>query len=661
MDNHLAARPTMEAASLRESRYRADIDGLRAIAIIAVVVYHAFPDLAPGGFVGVDIFFVISGYLISKIILSEALKGCFSFRRFYGRRVRRIFPSLIIVLVATIAVGNATLLKPEFDQLARHVVASTFFSQNFALLSETGYFDRASDVKPLLHLWSLSVEEQFYIAFPILIVLLKSRFQKLIPIVILAIGFASYQWGHHVLKGRPEEAFFLPHLRAWELLSGALLAATEGKIRQILSRHRWLPSTLSVGGIFLILYAIYSMESSSRFPGSAALWPVLGSVFIIAAGAEGILNRTFLGRQPFVWIGLISYPLYLWHWPILTYLRIFEGYTPAVATRVAAVGASFILAYLTYRFVETPLQITTFRRYPSASSLGLAVILFSVAAGAAFVIFGLFDQYRPKELASSINIDNFKWEGRFENEKCREQYPEIRSRFCNIAKNGPPTVALIGDSHAMSFYDGLAPVVLAHDGNLLNIGGYSCMPALNAPFHSTGLSFRDTECTNTINAGLRVAEREPLVTTVILAGRRFVEPLSEQRRAAAEMAFRETFDRLIAAGKKIIYVLDFPELAIDPRACIRSLPWITSDCSVNVSVAVASRQVQADFIAKLVEGYPDIKVIDPFDVLCSGESCPIIDGGRSLYIDRNHLSRDGAAKAALLLANAIYEARASSR
>jgi hypothetical protein len=206
----------------------------------------------------------------------------------------------------------------------------------------------------------------------------------------------------------------------------------------------------------------------------------------------------------------------------------------------------------------------------------------------------------------------------------------------------------------MSFYDGLAPVVSAHAGNLLNIGGYSCMPALNAPFHSTGLSFQNAECTDAINAGLHAAEREPYVNTVILAGRRFVEPLSSDQIHAAERAFRETFDRLTAVNKKIIYILDFPELPVDPRACVRSLPWITAQCSIDVSGALASRQRQANFITKITESYPDIKVIDPFDVLCSAERCPIIEGGRSLYIDRNHLSRDGAAKAAMLLEKAIF-------
>lgn len=653
MDNvSTASRPT-GTLSLQEPQHRDDIDGLRAIAIIPVVIFHAFPNLAPGGFVGVDIFFVISGYLISKIILSQTANGSFSFLDFYGRRIRRIFPALIIVLLFTLAVGNAVLLKPEFDQLTKHVVASTFFAQNFSLLSEAGYFDQSSDMKPLLHLWSLSVEEQFYIVFPILIVLFNTRrFRVWVPLLLLVLAVGSYQWGYKVLKSSPESGFYLPYLRAWELLAGALLTVGEGRFKQILSLHRWLPHILGVVGMAMILRVIYVLTSTSLFPGKAALWPVLGAVCIIAAGQDSVLNRRLLASRPFVWIGLISYPLYLWHWPILSYLRIVIGATPPVSVRVAAVVASLGLAYLTYRAVERPLRSSPFKSHPSSSSWALAASLCTVAAGAAIGNTGLLDRYRPAALVS--NGGNFTFDGRFENDTCRKAYPDIKSRFCNLAEARDPTVALIGDSHAMSMYDGLAPLVAAHGDNLLNIGGFSCMPVFDAPIHSHGYPFRTTECIGTINDALAEAVRNPHISTVVLAGRRFVNTPSDQQFALVEKAFRSTFDRLKSAHKKVIYVLDFPELPLDPHACVRSMQWVAPNCVIDASGPLALRQTQVSFITKLTRDYPDITVVDPFDMLCRDSKCPVVHADRSLYIDDSHLSRDGAAFFAPLLAEAIF-------
>lgn len=639
--------------SLGEPRYRPDIDGLRAIAIISVVVFHAFPNLAPGGFVGVDIFFVISGYLISKIILHQTANGSFSFLDFYGRRIRRIFPALIIVLLVTLAAGNTVLLKPEFEQLTKHIVASTFFAQNFSLLSEAGYFDRASDMKPLLHLWSLSVEEQFYILFPILIVSLNAtRLGVCIPVFMLASAIASYRWDHQILRSSPDEAFYLPYLRAWELLAGALLTATEVRIKQILSLHRWLPHILAMIGLGIILHVIYALDSTSPFPGRAAFWPVLGAVCVIAAGAENIFNKRLLASRPFVWTGLISYPLYLWHWPILSYLRIVAGNTPSSTTRLMAIAISIGLAYGTYQAVERPLRKVTFRRYPSASSCTLAISLCCVAAAAAIGNAGLLDPYRPAALIN--NTENFTFDGRFENGICRKTYPDIKSRFCNLAEERAPTVALIGDSHAMSFYDGLAPLVSAHSGNLLNIGGFSCMPVFDAPIHSHGYPLRTTECIGAINAALAEVIGNPHISTVVLAGRRFVNTLSDEQLAVVEEAFRATFDRLEVANKRIIYILDFPELPLDPHACVRSLPWITPNCLVDASQPLTLRKTQVDFIAKLARNYPNVKIVDPFEALCRNGSCPVIVADKSLYIDDSHLSRDGSAFVAPLLADAIF-------
>lgn len=287
-----ASRLNPKATGLVAHQYRADIDGLRALAIVPVVFFHAFPTLLSGGFVGVDVFFVISGYLISKIILTETWSGTFSFARFYARRIRRIFPALIIVLLATLGVGHAILLESEFQELTKHVMASTLFSQNFVLLSEVDYFDRAADLKPLLHLWSLSIEEQFYIMFPVLIALLSaSPHRRKIPHVLIALWITSFLFGLIMLNSHPEEAFYLPHLRAWELLTGALLATAELKVGHPLVSRARSASALSAAGFVAVVAAVCVLDKESAFPGWAALLPVLGASAIIAAGPTALVNR----------------------------------------------------------------------------------------------------------------------------------------------------------------------------------------------------------------------------------------------------------------------------------------------------------------------------------------------------------------------------------
>jgi peptidoglycan/LPS O-acetylase OafA/YrhL len=334
---------------------RPDIDGLRAIAIIAVVGFHAFPQAFPGGFVGVDVFFVLSGFLITSIIVSGLARGSFSFLEFYARRTRRIFPALIIVLAACLAVGWFDLLPGEYTALGKHTVAGSTFLTNVVQWSEAGYFDPSAQSKPLLHLWSLGIEEQFYLAWP-LVAFVAWRFGKKVFAAAAMIVIVSFLICLKITAGHPVTAFYLPWSRAWELLLGGCVATMPPFRYPVYMAVR---NTASVAGAVLIVSAVAMFDDHSVYPGWRAAVPTIGTALMLWAGSDAVLNRRLLKLPVMVRVGLISYPLYLWHWPILSYLWIVGDST--VATRAIGLVLSVALAWATYRFVEFPMRRANLR------------------------------------------------------------------------------------------------------------------------------------------------------------------------------------------------------------------------------------------------------------------------------------------------------------
>lgn len=642
--------PASKQRKAQHLYYRRDIDGLRAIAIVPVVAFHAFPELFPGGFVGVDIFFVISGFLITSIVAREIENEQFSLGNFYARRVKRIFPALLSMLTATIAVGWFLLLDGELHQFMWHVFAGATFWQNIALFHEAGYFDRASEMKPLLHLWSLAVEEQFYIVLPLLLLAVTRLKGQRAGMLLIGLCLISFCWGVHTVGRNPEKAFYMPHLRAWELLVGSSIALWPSLISS-----RWhitldafrdrLPSAtanaLGAGGLLAIAVSVVTINKADGFPGWVALFPVLGAASVIIAGDNAWSNRAILGSRPMVYIGLISFPLYLWHWPILVYLRLASGTTPPVEYQLAAVAVAVGLAVVTYKLIEAPLRRSggnTARIVRSLAGLMAAVAVLGMAGSLT-----AFDLPRPRLL--SDNAKNFTWDGAFENGSCRKRYNLSEAKFCNLAADTDPTVALVGDSHALVYYAGLASALLEKQEILLNVGGPSCMPAMKAPFHSTALAFRlSATCTTAIDKAYEVILRAANIHTVVLSGRRFTRDLSSQEVALVYQTFDASIRALKAAAKRVVIVLDFPEPSIDPATCIRPLALIDkpNDCWIDRAAARRARQSQEDLIRSLLATHPDVVVHDPFEDLCEGQRCPITAGGRSIYRDLDHLSPDGS-------------------
>ena len=367
----------MSSIEPTKTAYRAEIDGLRAFAVLSVVLYHAFPARLTGGFTGVDVFFVISGYLITAHIFTSLDEGKFSFLDFFQRRIRRIFPALILVMVSSLIFGWFALISEEFQQLGKHVASGAAFIVNFILVGESGYFDTAADTKPMLHLWSLAVEEQFYLVWPIVLWLAWRRHFSLVWITLL-VTVASFYFNLRFVESNPTETFFWPFGRFWEMLSGSVLAwlmlykrdvIDRAKIRVDTCIGRMIPLTfargqiafsenaMALGGFALLIYGFVEINSNAPFPSTWALVPVCGAILIIAAGATAWSNRIFMMNPVAVWFGLISYPLYLWHWPILSFLQIVEsGALPHRNARIIAVVLAILLAWLTVRFVEKPLR-----------------------------------------------------------------------------------------------------------------------------------------------------------------------------------------------------------------------------------------------------------------------------------------------------------------
>lgn len=391
------------ARQFHETPYRADIDGLRAVAVCLVILYHGFPRTVTGGFVGVDVFFVISGFLISSNIFRTLEIGTFSFRDFYARRVRRIFPSLAVVLAAVLGYGFVVLLPSELALLGRNVTGGASFVSNLLLWHEAGYFDQAAIYKPLLHLWSLGVEEQFYIVWPLALWLLHRCRLARMPFLI-GIGIASFAFSLIVVAHGRTADFYSPLTRLWELDAGAILAMLVPAGTGTNPGSMW-QDTVSLLGLGLILAAALGFDRTMAFPGWRAALPVVGAMLLIASGPAAIVNRRMLMSRAAVFVGMISYPLYLWHWPLISYAYVIDhGLRLKDGLVAALILVSVAAAWLTYRYVERPLRFGKARR----RNVILLVATMAVIGGAGLAVWqarGFPGRYPPMPKVSIAQIN----------------------------------------------------------------------------------------------------------------------------------------------------------------------------------------------------------------------------------------------------------------
>ena len=642
--------------TLSHPKYRTDLEGLRGIAILLVLAYHIFPAFAKGGYIGVDIFFVLSGYLISTIIFSNLDSKTFSFKEFYSRRIRRIFPALVLVLIACYVLGWFVLWAVEFKQLGKHMAGGAGFISNFLLLKEAGYFDKAADTKPLFHLWSLSVEEQFYITFPALVwIAYKVRFNLLVLLAIIV--FISFGINIANITRSPMMAFYFPGSRFWELIMGSLLSFVDLHKKGAFIKAKWrlLPDVKSMLGFLFIALALRVLDQDSLFPGWWALLPTLGAILIISAGPQAFLNRVVLSNKLLVWFGLISYPLYLWHYPLFSFTRIVLG-VPSSVTRVVLAIVSTFLAWGTYKLIERPV------RFGSHNKIKVTVLcLLMIAVG--FIGFITYKgdglPFRKDPPVDLLNQDQLSYPYSPEQE-CISLIgldPEIQDGqeiFCSISGSKENLqVALLGDSMASALWPGFEKIYKDKNIGIINLGNSSC-PPFRGLIGNFGWS-RDCEDVN--RKIYNYVLNNPSIKKVILGfwAREMnwlgVSGLEKHASFKDKMSMyshlvNQDISALKKAGKEVVVIFDFPVLRNEPTDCFYRILKNNPDGCDELESKMSDRQPYLRYWDNQFKD-KDVCIFYESEALKSGGVFHMLDSdGVLLFRDVYHLSYNGANKVA---------------
>jgi len=613
--------------------------------VLAVLGFHAFPDWVKGGFVGVDVFFVISGFLISTIIFENLEKNSFTFAGFYARRVNRIFPALFVVLVSILVIGWFAFLPDEYKQLGKHTSGGAGFISNILLWKESGYFDVSAETKPLLHLWSLGIEEQFYIVWPFILWFgWKRRFNLLwLTLAIATISFALNIWFVH---NNITVAYYSPLTRFWELLIGACLAYLTLFNPQVLKSQVIKSANLkSFVGIGLIIAGLTIITQNEKFPGWWALLPTLGAALIIAGGPTAWVNRNILSNRLLVAIGLISYPLYLWHWPLFSILRLFEGTDPARTHRVAAALLSILLAWLTFQFVEKSV------RSKPRESMTLVLVGAMFCVGCVGFIF-----FKESGIASRFGKDAalLSSESYF-NGKTAEEYLGddscflVTSTYVDFEKNGcensvfpdRPKVFLIGDSHMTFLSLGLRKFLKAEKYNVYQFSAAHCTPL--------SLEDKRERCRDINKHILGKIEKERPDYIVLFAY--YMNVMSDtdygESRSYDDFLYEKTieFDR---AGIKDVFLIGPMPVWGEALPQVLGRQFVLKGKSPPLRTYVGLEKRSLDWDTKLrSKDYPaNVTFISLKDFLCDESGCltSVTEGNEKslLVFDYGHLTIPGA-------------------
>ena len=649
--------------------HRSDIDGLRAIAVTSVLFYHANSTWVPGGFTGVDIFFVISGFLISGIILGGIDRGTFNFGDFYARRVKRIFPALLVVLLTVSLVGWFSLFTDEYERLGKHIAAGAAFLSNIVLWKEAGYFDPASDLKPLLHLWSLGIEEQFYLIWPLLFLLLaKARRSPLAAIGVITLG--SFALNLYWVRDHEVRAFYLPVTRFWELSLGSLLAYAQvlgiKRSSGVINRASLVLSgdaspvsrnLMAVAGLGLLAAALVFFTKYDVFPGWRAALPTIGTCLLIAAGNRSWINSRLLGHPLMVWVGLISYPLYLWHWPLLSFQRILSSGPLSATTTLLTLAVAVVLAWLTYRYVERPIRTSSPRLRPS-----LALVVSMSVIGIIGVL-GFSDRIPPRSasygLEKIITAHNAMAFPGPNLKQLTDGEAPIRAQGKN-----DPAVLLLGDSEMEQYYPRIDWLLTQHPLQAKRIvyathGG--CPPI---PFvRENHLPW----CNGLVERNIKLAQ-DPTIDTIVIAadwtgyfmaigpaeiwtyyyehdGTRgdLRGQLGSKATDEALAGFERMVQRFVATGKIVFIVLPSPTGKI--FSPIRMIERTPTDFSFRIRQPYVSTPEFVSAISPIVDRLKAIAartgahLIDPIPALCGRERCPLTTAdGLPMYRDSSHLN-----------------------
>lgn len=650
--------------------YRPDIDGLRAVAVLAVIFYHITRLGLGGGFVGVDIFFVISGYLIGGIIIDETESGSFSYRQFYLRRIKRLFPAFFTVCLVSVPLGWWLLLPTDFLAQSKSLVAATVFLTNRLFYKEAGYFDATRDSKPLLHTWSLSVEEQFYICFPLLMRYVTRLGRPMMPVALGVVGLASFAYAQYLLSADPAAAFYSLGSRGWELLLGVAAALPQLRHKQLPAGLRRALTWISLAPLLLPM-VLYS--DSTPFPGVAALPCCLSTAWLLWAGGHGTdtLPQRVLSAAIPVTIGRMSYSLYLWHWPVYVFMNYYEAGELGWLGRAVALVLTFVLGALSWHVIEQPLRAT--RRRP-------AIVFGSALLGSALLAVAGLSIYRtdgaPGRLAPETRAIAFADHDFLQiQDRCwdagNSTLPEVN--FCRLGAASAPEQFLVwGDSHAREMRDGIDELARENGvGGLLIFSG-GCMPAFDTRKQESATGPRSDRACSIENAAVKRLLAQPgSIKNVLLIGRWSyytegrgigidaqnlirVESTPESARDAAarsqseivKQALSDTVRWLRARGYNVCLMQQIPEI---PQYSSRRLFQVVRSGKASVGEAierfggvplaeVEQRQRNASEALQAAASDGSATILSTHQLFCHGLTCSAWDDSRPAYFDNNHVT-----------------------
>lgn len=699
---YLFLMASTDVSKKEKPSFRADIEGLRGIAVLLVLLFHASIPGFNGGFAGVDIFFVISGYLITGMLFREyETTGKISLRNFYARRVRRLLPASALVLVVTLIASILFLPPLSLPSVAVDISAAALYVSNIVFaFRATDYFAAGSAPSPILHFWSLGVEEQFYLFWPAIFLLVAYGARKLrlrIGIAIAVIGASSFVFATYLVTRAGPWAFFSLPTRAWELALGAILAAFGAKLSKM---PHWLAICFGWVGLMAVIYSGLVIKATAPFPAWPALAPTLGAALLIAGGSH--ISRfspaAFLGKALPQFLGRISYSLYLWHWPLLVIPLAWKGLPLTIYERVGLALLAIPFAYATQRWVEDPLRhgrfIGTLPRKNLVTAAAMALIIAGASLGTDYIVTNsahynakpmtaaqksaeldaLLDPLaeanklansRPDTLASPVPLN---LEPQLINAK--NDRPISYTDRCHTQQDLPPTtlpciygdttssttIVLFGDSHALSWFPAMNIVAKRNGWKLLALTMSACSPS-DIPGWNPSNNSVMKNCTLWRTDSLkRIAAAKPLI--VVVAGTRGFETIDAQgkvltgdaRVTAWRSGMQRTIDQLKLASKNVIYIGDAPQSMVDPPVCLSAHPKNALDCATPLAKAISRDWIAQETAMTIQEG---IAFIDPGLWICPTSPCPVVLGNLLIYVDGGHLTATFSAALATHLQKAI--------
>lgn len=636
-------------AYTKSAYYRPDIDGLRAIAVIFVIISHYFAGIFDGGYIGVDIFFVISGFLISSILYREMQRNRFSFLKFYRKRIRRIFPAMLVVLLTGLGLGAFLLTPREYAEMGAHAFYGSVFFENLRLARGIDYFGLEIARNPFMHLWSLSVEEQFYIFFPLLLGAVWRYTRRLVFPLLCVLSLGSFVAGLFYIGVEPRRAYFMPHSRFWELAAGAILAYgyyARYRIAHVQKLFVWCRKnghTLSVISLVALVACAYTYgEVARRFPGYWGLIPILSTLMLIIAGTQAWVNHKILSQKAVIYIGWLSYPMYLWHWLFYSIsYSLYSGHIP-LAVKGICLLATLVASWLTFRLIEKPIRN---QKVSHRLCLMLVAIWLAVASLAGLIRRQDGWDWRLDSTQLQLVEMTKRYEETDPKHYCGDMDPENCWTSAGLEK---VQIVMTGNSHAQHFKGVIGQTAPNHIAvDVYAAGG-------TVPFfgHVERFSERSLARSYRKETALAMTEKSPAKIVVFSSmgpylgdGATYLMNTLDGKKVLASQLFDETMQRMHASGKEVIYLIDTPKMPIEIETCLGTRPLPVGKVSCRIPRARYDQQnaKTLEFLQAYARKNPWFHVLETGKVFCDMNTCSMVNAkGEPRYNDSHHLSAIGA-------------------